>query len=136
MQGCDNGDSGRAGSSGALGAGPVAEIGVSSVRRWGSLARDGAMLESTLGMDGGALMDSAFLQQFIDRFDTPGIDALVLMGSHARGTNQRYSDVDLARFTNFTYLLSMPSILAERFCHAVLVSATIPAQVATQKRYA
>ena len=65
-------------------------------------------------------MDSAFLQQFIDRFDTPGIDALVLMGSHARGTNQRYSDVDLARFTNFTYLLSMPSILAERFCHAAV----------------
>lgn len=40
------------------------------------------------------------LQQLMTRFDTPGVDALVLMGSHARGTQQRYSDVDLARFTN------------------------------------
>ena len=45
-------------------------------------------------------MDRDLLQQLMTRFDTPGVNALVLMGSHARGTQQRSSDVDLARFTN------------------------------------
>lgn len=32
------------------------------------------------------------------QFDQPGVSAVVLMGSHARGTAGRYSDIDLVRF--------------------------------------
>jgi predicted nucleotidyltransferase len=45
-------------------------------------------------------MDTAFLQTLIERFDRPDVDALVLMGSHARGQAHQYSDIDLARFTS------------------------------------
>jgi len=46
------------------------------------------------------MMDPSFLQTLIERFDDPKIDALVLMGSYARGQAHQYSDVDLARFTS------------------------------------
>ena len=45
-------------------------------------------------------MDASFLQTLIERFDNPDVDALVLMGSYARGQAHQYSDIDLARFTN------------------------------------
>jgi hypothetical protein len=43
---------------------------------------------------------ASFLQMLIERFDAPEIDALVLMGSYARGAAHQYSDIDLARFTH------------------------------------
>ena len=48
----------------------------------------------------GSNMNSSFLQLLIDRFNRPDIDALVLMGSFARGSAHQLSDVDLARFTS------------------------------------
>jgi hypothetical protein len=45
-------------------------------------------------------MDALFLQTLIDRFDRPDVDALVLVGSYARGQAHQYSDIDLARFTS------------------------------------
>jgi Nucleotidyltransferase domain len=45
-------------------------------------------------------MDASFDQTLIDRFDAPDVDALVLMGSYARGEAHQYSDIDLARFTS------------------------------------
>ena len=44
-------------------------------------------------------MDSHFIETLIERFDGPDVDALVLMGSYARGTANQYSDIDLTRFT-------------------------------------
>jgi Nucleotidyltransferase domain len=46
----------------------------------------------------GPVMDSAFIGTLIERFDQPDVDALVLMGSYARGTANSHSDVDLTRF--------------------------------------
>lgn len=34
-----------------------------------------------------------------EKFDGPGVDAIILMGSYARGTSGLFSDVDLVRFT-------------------------------------
>jgi hypothetical protein len=48
----------------------------------------------------GHVMDAHFIGTLFERFDGPDIDALVLMGSHARETANRYSDVDLTRFTS------------------------------------
>jgi hypothetical protein len=45
-------------------------------------------------------MDSHFIETLIERFDGPDVDALVLMGSYARGTANLYSDIDLTRFTS------------------------------------
>jgi hypothetical protein len=47
----------------------------------------------------GGVMDASLLAALIERFDAPDVDALVLMGSYARGTANRYSDIDLTRFT-------------------------------------
>jgi predicted nucleotidyltransferase len=47
----------------------------------------------------GHVMDAHLSEMLIKRFDGPDIDALVLMGSHARETATPYSDVDLTRFT-------------------------------------
>lgn len=48
----------------------------------------------------GRAMESALIGMLIERFDGPDVDALVLMGSYARGTANRYSDIDLTRFTS------------------------------------
>lgn len=40
------------------------------------------------------------LDTLIERFDGPGVRALVLMGSHARGDAGPYSDVDVVRFVD------------------------------------
>jgi len=45
-------------------------------------------------------MDAPFIRTLIERFDGPDVDALVLMGSYARETANRYSDIDLTRFTS------------------------------------
>jgi hypothetical protein len=45
-------------------------------------------------------MDTSFLQTLIERFDRPDVDALVLVGSYARGQAHQHSDIDLARFTS------------------------------------
>jgi predicted nucleotidyltransferase len=39
-------------------------------------------------------------QQLAQQFDGPGVNAIVLMGSHARGDAGPYSDVDLVRFVD------------------------------------
>jgi len=39
----------------------------------------------------------AFIATLAGQFDGPQVRALVLMGSHARGTAGPYSDVDLVR---------------------------------------
>lgn len=43
-------------------------------------------------------MDETLLDRLAARFDAPGVKALVLAGSHARGDAGPYSDVDLMRF--------------------------------------
>jgi hypothetical protein len=45
-------------------------------------------------------MDTSLINVLIDQFDQPDVDALVLMGSHARGTATPLSDIDLVRFTS------------------------------------
>jgi hypothetical protein len=45
-------------------------------------------------------MQPAFLEILLERFDGPDVDALVLMGSHAREAANPYSDVDLTRFSS------------------------------------
>lgn len=43
------------------------------------------------------------LRALIHRFDDPSVQAIVLMGSHARGDVGPYSDVDLVRFVEEAY---------------------------------
>jgi hypothetical protein len=43
-------------------------------------------------------MKDALVNTLIERFDRPDVEAIALMGSHARGDAGPYSDVDLARF--------------------------------------
>jgi hypothetical protein len=41
------------------------------------------------------------LEHLIRRFDAPGVHALVLMGSYARGEAGSYSDIDVVRFIDW-----------------------------------
>jgi len=58
-----------------------------------------SLLAAVVPMMIGRVMDTHFIETLIERFDEPDVDALVLMGSYARGTANRYSDIDLTRFT-------------------------------------
>jgi hypothetical protein len=67
------------------------------------------------------------LEQLIQRFDVPGVHALVLMGSYARGEAGPYSDIDVVRFTDGTDLPGAGSSLMDG--HLVVVSDVAPGQV-------
>jgi hypothetical protein len=67
------------------------------------------------------------LEQLIQRFDTPGVHAIVLMGSYARGEAGPYSDIDVVRFTGGTDLPGDGSYLMDG--HLVVVSDVAPEQV-------
>lgn len=67
------------------------------------------------------------LEQLIQRFDAPGVYALVLMGSYARGEAGSYSDIDVVRFTDVTELPGAGSYIVDE--HLVVVSDVAPAQV-------
>lgn len=64
------------------------------------------------------------------RFDAPGVQAIVLMGSHARGDAGPYSDVDLVRFVEEAHgeLAGAGSHLIDGVL--VVVSNVTPSQVA------
>jgi predicted nucleotidyltransferase len=42
----------------------------------------------------------------VSKFDSPGVNAIVLMGSYARGNAGLFSDIDLVRFTSEEVKLS------------------------------
>jgi hypothetical protein len=67
------------------------------------------------------------LEQLIQRFDAPGICALALMGSYARGEAGPYSDIDVVRFTDGTGLPGAGSYLVDE--HLVVVSDVAPGHV-------
>jgi Nucleotidyltransferase domain len=66
-------------------------------------------------------------EQLIQRFSAPGLHALVLMGSYARGDAGPYSDIDVVRFTDGTELAGAGSSLDDG--HLVVVSNVTPEQV-------
>ena len=45
-----------------------------------------------------APLSDAFLQAIVAEIDSDEVTAMILAGSHVRGTATRYSDVDFARF--------------------------------------
>ncbi len=49
------------------------------------------------------------LEQLVERFDAPGVRAIVLMGSYARGEAGPYSDIDVVRLTDGTELVGAGS---------------------------
>jgi hypothetical protein len=67
------------------------------------------------------------LEQLIQRFDAPGVRALVLMGSYARGDAAPSSDIDFVRFANEAELPDAGSYLIDG--HLVVVSTVTPGQV-------
>ena len=67
------------------------------------------------------------LEQLIQRFDALGVQAIVLMGSYARGEAGSYSDIDVVRFTDETKLPGAGSYLMDG--HLVVVSNVTPEQV-------
>jgi len=67
------------------------------------------------------------LEQLIQRFDASGVQAIVLMGSYARGEAGSYSDIDVVRFTDGMVLPGAGSYLMDR--HLVVVSNVTPEQV-------
>ena len=64
------------------------------------------------------------LEQLIQRFEAPGIHALVLMGSYARGEAGPYSDLDVVRFTDGANLPGTGSYLMDG--HLAVVSNVTP----------
>lgn len=67
-------------------------------------------------------------EQLIQRFDAPGVHAIVLMGSYARGEAGPYSDIDVVRFTNGMELAAAYGISPSNG-HLVVVSNVTPGQV-------
>lgn len=65
--------------------------------------------------------------ELIKRFDAPGVRALVLVGSHARGEAGPYSDIDLVRFTDGTKVPGDESYLYQGYL--LVVSNALPDQV-------
>lgn len=66
-------------------------------------------------------------EQLIHRFDAPGVRALVLMESYARGDAGPFSDIDVVRFIDETELTGEDSYLFDG--HLVVVSNVKPGQV-------
>jgi hypothetical protein len=67
------------------------------------------------------------LEQLIQRFDAPGVHAIVLMGSYARGEAGPFSDIDVVRLTDRSELPGAGSYLMDG--HLVVVSDVAPGQV-------
>jgi hypothetical protein len=67
------------------------------------------------------------LEQLIQRFDAPGVLAIVLMGSYARGEAGLFSDIDIVRFTDGLDLPGAGSYLMDGYL--VVVSDMSPGQV-------
>lgn len=67
------------------------------------------------------------LETLVQRFDTPPVRAIVLMGSYARGEAGSYSDIDIARFTAGTEQAEAQSFLVDGYL--VVVNNVTPQQV-------
>ena len=67
------------------------------------------------------------LEQLIQRFDAPGVQAIVLMGSYARGEAGPYSDIDVVRFSLGAELPGVGSYLVDGYL--VVVSDITSGQV-------
>jgi hypothetical protein len=67
------------------------------------------------------------IEQLIHRFDAPGVRALVLMGSYARGEAGPFSDIDVVRLTDGSELPGAGSYLMDGYL--VVVSDVTPGQV-------
>ncbi len=67
------------------------------------------------------------LEQLIQRFDAPGVHALVLMGSYARGEAGPFSDIDVVRLTDGSELPGAGSYLVDGYL--VVVSDVAPGRV-------
>jgi len=70
-----------------------------------------------------------FIASLAEQFDGPQVRALVLMGSHARGTAGPYSDVDLVRIMAGTELPAVADGSYLRDGRLVVASSVTPAQV-------
>lgn len=67
------------------------------------------------------------LEQLVQRFDAPGVQAIVLMGSYARGEAGPLSDIDVVRFSVGSELPNAGSSLVDGYL--VVVSDMTPGQV-------
>jgi Nucleotidyltransferase domain len=67
------------------------------------------------------------VEQLVQRFDAPGVRAIVLMGSYARGEAGPYSDIDVVRFTGEQEVTGASSYLFDG--RLVVVSNVAPGQV-------
>ncbi len=75
-------------------------------------------------------MLASLLDDLVQRFDGPGVLAIALMGSHARGNAGPFSDVDIVRFTDEASSKLSGSGSHLLGGHLVVVSNASPAEVA------
>jgi hypothetical protein len=73
------------------------------------------------------MIPSVSFDQLVQLFDAPGVRALVLMGSYARGDAGPFSDIDVVRFSDGTELPGAGSYLMDG--HLVVVSNVTSGQV-------